>query len=309
MASEVIHDQRHSSLVAAAAQLPFVQRFLTSSNFLLHTLDCFVMLSQVEMKKLNSNIYICASEHTFNFSLSSVLLIKSLAQKRGFLFCSQIGGCESIRDIRQSKVIGVDAIECGFVESVFAYKKLCNSVNATWSSSNTLALDMKQPNALFLTIHRISAIEGFIDILAYHQEKKPLHHLIPVLDRRSIAKDIYEIQGENFDLVDYEDDLNQKLSNYEVLRSASIGVSGGMTSASVNKIINTGLKPSYIKTGLFILKIQNAGVGEIKHSVESLQLTEAIILEALRAANLDQFNFSSRRQTRLLLELMGKEGV
>ena len=43
----------------------------------------------------SNTVYMAASQHTFNFSLSELLLIKKLRHEK-VLTCSQLGGCESI---------------------------------------------------------------------------------------------------------------------------------------------------------------------------------------------------------------------
>ena len=77
------------------------------------------------MNKINDHlITVNGSEHIYNFGLSDVLFLRNYSRKCGHSFSSNIGGCESIRDIKQAKSIKADSIECGYIESLFAYTKL-----------------------------------------------------------------------------------------------------------------------------------------------------------------------------------------
>ena len=77
-------------------------------------------------------IYVNASEHIYNFHFSEVLYLRNFARNHNYGFTSLIGGCESLRDIDQSKLLFADAIECRFIESEFAFYKLCNTLSTVY---------------------------------------------------------------------------------------------------------------------------------------------------------------------------------
>ena len=51
-------------------------------------------------------------------------MLRNYSRVKGFKYCSQIGGSESIRDIQEAKNIDADAFEFQIVESLFSISKI-----------------------------------------------------------------------------------------------------------------------------------------------------------------------------------------
>ena len=98
-------------------------------------------------------IYINASEHVYNFHFSEVLYLRNFARMHNYGFTSLVGGCESLRDIQQSKLLFVDAIECRFIESEFSFYKLVTTLRSVYDDIDPI--DSK----LFLCLDTCESVE------------------------------------------------------------------------------------------------------------------------------------------------------
>jgi hypothetical protein len=251
-------------------------------------------------------IFMAASQHAFNFSLSELLLIKKIASQKGYLTCSQLGGCESIRDLREANALRFDALECSYVESSFAYQKLLQAISTCWVRSHILetSTPTSMPSTIFLNCHSFDSIKTMSSIIEMHNNSTYHTSIIPVIDRRSLIKNSFSLNTENFDVVDYEEYITSRLAQANLFYGAPFCVSGGITPNSVSKLILDGIFPKYIKTGLFIFEMSESESDLFSKTIEALQMTESIVLEVLKAISHDQYTYSSNRQHRLLLELM-----
>ena len=254
----------------------------------------------------SNTVYMAASQHTFNFSLSELLLIKKIASRKGFLTCSQLGGCESIRDIREANILKFDALECSHVESSFAYQKLMQGISSCWLSNDFSceSNNSSMPNIIFLNTHSFDSIKIMASIVEEHNTNEYSSSLIPIIDRRGLIKNHFSISTDNFDVADYEEFIIKSLKKNNLFKLRPFCISGGITAQSVAKLISNNIIPSYIKTGLFIFQMRDLNLELIKQKIEALQMTESIVLEILKAISYDQYTYSSNRQHRLLLEFM-----
>ena len=260
----------------------------------------------------SDSVYIAASQQTFNFSLSELLLNKKIASQKGYLTCSQLGGCESIRDIREANTLKFDALECSYVESPFAYQKLMQGISSCWDSSDFVG-ELKSsalPNIIFLNSHSFDSIKIMTSIIEEHNKNEYPCSLIPIIDRRGLIKNFFSMSTDHFDVSDFEDLILTSLKKSNLFGGQPFCISGGITAKSVGKLISHGIYPKYIKTGLFIFELCDFDLGLIKQKIEMLQMYESIVLEILKAISHDQYTYSNSRQHRLLLELMSvKEEV
>ena len=250
-------------------------------------------------------IFMNSSEHSFNFSFTEILLIKNIAKKKNYELCTQLGGCESIRDIQQAKTVGAKAVECRFVETLFSYKKLINSLEP-------FCLDM-QANVthpleyIFLEINTLQSINDMKEILEFHNLRNSSYKLIPVLERRSIAKDRFSITSDSFELSTYEEALNSEIQDFSFLNQYNFCISGGVTGISIEKLLKLGLAPKYIKTGLFTFGLVNPENRNLSTIIEYYQMLESIALDMVKHDLSDKYNYVSSRQHRLFGELLEKK--
>ena len=73
--------------------------------------------------------YLNASEHQLNLSFSEILFLRDFCRSNDIMFCSTMGGCESIRDLQESKYLGAEATEYPYIESQFALAKIFTALD------------------------------------------------------------------------------------------------------------------------------------------------------------------------------------
>ena len=62
-------------------------------------------------------------------SLDEVLFLKELATRTSMSLTIKIGGCEAIKDMQETKSIGIDTIVAPMIESPYAFKKFINAAD------------------------------------------------------------------------------------------------------------------------------------------------------------------------------------
>ena len=279
-------------------------------------------LRKTALIKSVGSIFLNGSEHTYNFSLPETLMLRDYSSNNGYSFCYQIGGCESVRDIQQSRIVGSDALECFFIESRFAYSKLLNSIHKVYGA--TMAIDSEadlhgQASAsrltVFAVINTLQSLDTVDDILRCHKDQSPSFELVPVIDRRSLIKEMNNIDNNRFFIDAYEKSLNQKLCSYKWSSDGTnFGIMGGITGKSVMNSLDQGICSSYVRTGLFTLKfmsniIQDFASAELEISSAILKMnqSEAYLLETLGYNLTSRYNKASHRQHHIIQYLFNSD--
>ena len=179
------------------------------------------------------NIFIHASEHEFLLSSSEILMLRNYARSRKFRYCSQIGGSESIRDIQEAKNIDADAFEFKIVESLFSISKIIQALQKTYSD----CLEELASKYIFINISNRESLNLLKNLKTY---KLPNYlketKIIINYDRRSLVKYFYKLKNNNFEVLNYESDINKLIfdSHKQIINNSYlISISGGMTSQSL----------------------------------------------------------------------------
>ena len=167
-----------------------------------------------------------------------------------------IGGAESIRDLQESKNIFADAFEFPMIESLFAIKKIFIALNKVFTNDN-YSLKNK---FIFINIASIDGLQLLEDlnnlILPEYLTKK---NIIFNFDRRSITKSIGLVKSENFEMENFEEEINSLILNkvnFIEKRSFRFSVSGGIKEKSFKFMKEMGLSPDFYKNRSFYYQIK-----------------------------------------------------
>ena len=253
------------------------------------------------------NIFIHASEHAFLLSSSEILMLRNYARSKKFMYCSQIGGSESIRDIQEAKNIDADAFEFKIVESLFSISKIVQALQKTYSDS----LGVLASKYIFINIANQESLNLLKNLKFYNlpnclKETK----LIINYDRRSLIRYFYKLKNNNFEVSDYESDINELIftSHKEIINNSFlISISGGMTSKSLENLFKTEISFDLIKTGLFSIKINQESIIDLKNYLIQYQSLEAKLLNIMSNSINNKSNYLEKRKIDLkdfLLDLI-----
>ncbi len=245
------------------------------------------------------NIFIHASEHSFLLSSSEILMLRNYARSRKFKYCSQIGGSESIRDIQEAKNIDADAFEFKIVESLFSISKIIQALKKTYSD----CLEELGSKYIFINISNKESLNLVKNLKTYKfpnylKETK----IIINYDRRSLVKYFYKLKNNNFEVLNYESDINKLIfdSHKEIIHNSFlISISGGMTSKSLENLFKTEISFDFIKTGLFSIKVNQETLDKLKNYLIQYQSLEAKLINIMSNSINNKSNYLEKRKIHL----------
>ena len=245
------------------------------------------------------NIFIHASEHEFLLSSSEILMLRNYARSRKFKYCSQIGGSESIRDIQEAKNIDADSFEFKIVESLFSISKIIQALQKTYSD----CLEELASKYIFINISNKESLNLVKNLKTYKfpnylKEKK----IIINYDRRSLIKYFYKLKNNNFEVSDYESDINKVIfdSHREIIDdSFLISISGGMTPKSLESLFKTEISFDFIKTGLFSIRVYQESKIDLKNNLIQYQSLEAKLINTMSNSINNKSNYLEKRKIHL----------
>lgn len=228
--------------------------------------------------KPNLEIYLNSSEHIYDLSFSDILMLSNYARLNHFKLCSMIGGSESIRDLQESKNLFSEAYEFPMIESIFAISKIFNALEKIYSG-NLYALSNIN---IFINISSIMGLNLFkelnkLDIPAIFNRR----NIIFNFDRRLLAISKGYVKNNHFELSDIEDLVNSLIEDFLLQikkENFNSSISGGITKESIVKIWGSDLKPTFIKTGLFTVKLKNSRSELLKCIYELQELEKKLLM-------------------------------
>lgn len=97
--------------------------------------------------------------------LEELLRLKEISMTAGLGLNLKIGGCESVRDIIEAQIVGVNCIVAPMVESAYALRKYLQAVNKVFSGANRDSLEV------YCNIETVTAVENFDDMLGVPEVK------------------------------------------------------------------------------------------------------------------------------------------
>lgn len=244
-------------------------------------------------------IYVNASEHIYSFHFSEVLYLRNFARNHSYGFTSLVGGCESLRDIEQSKLLFVDAIECRFIESKFSFYKLCNTLRAVYKDFESDVLPK-----LFLWLDTCESVKILPSLREIADEVLPSLRIIPIFNRRDLAIDMFDLNTQDFEVDTYFEPINDLINSYsDVL--PEFGISGSITPDSLQKLFSITIRPKYLRLGIFTLTMDEITSNEELFSkVYKLHYQETLILDSIRVSLNQRHELIAARQQHLMNYLL-----
>ncbi len=225
--------------------------------------------------------YLNASEHQFNLSFAEVLLLRDYCRTSGTMFCSTMGGCESIRDLQESKYLGAEATEFPFVESLFSISKIFSAFDKVYLNDKKKLNNYK----FFINIGSKNGIEMLLDA---NEIKIPeflnKRNLVFTFDRIKLARDFFLLKTNKINLNKYEDQLNKEISEaVKVINKEGFSccISGGINKTSFKKLFESINNIEFIKTGLFTVKISELSFDQFSRVIKTCQSNEAKLLNLM----------------------------
>jgi len=94
-----------------------------------NTLECRMVDALKELKEKYGAISVRAEFEAEGTRLEELLRLKEICMKAGVGLTLKIGGCESIRDMLEARIVGVNYLVAPMVESAYALRKYLQAVN------------------------------------------------------------------------------------------------------------------------------------------------------------------------------------
>lgn len=243
-------------------------------------------------------IFLNASEHVYNVHLSEVLYLRNYSQRLGYRFSSRIGGCESLRDIQQAKLLRADCIECSMVESLFAFTKLYHALLSVFIESNDCLPD------LHLLIETTQSAAVLPEIIEWANAQDYSINIVPIFDRRKLLKSIIGFYSEDFEVEEYDHQISCFITTALDTLEIKYGISGGINNDCLSKILCPESSVTFIKLGLFSINLDSdlmrLDSSALNSLVYNLQLKEASILNSLATTMQTKQSLISLRQSHLM---------
>tara|TARA_Y100000739_G_C20588424_1_gene456576 strand:+ start:351 stop:1058 length:708 start_codon:yes stop_codon:yes gene_type:complete len=234
-------------------------------------------------------------------------MLRNYSRFKKYNYCSQIGGSESIRDIQEARNIDADAFEFQIVESIFSISKIMQALQKTYYDD----LSELSSKYIFLNISNNSSLDLLNELKNFKiPDFLKNENIIINFDRRSLVKSIYKLKDNDFEVKEYEDEVNKLISYYikKIHRNHFlISISGGITYESLIKLLNMKITFHYIKTGLFSVKIYNEDKIKIKNTLFSYQSLETKLINILSSSITNKTNYLENRKkhlTKYLVDLL-----
>ena len=240
--------------------------------------------------------YLNSCEHELNLTFHEILLLRNFCWTNGIMFCSSIGGCESIKDLEKSRSLGAEAIEFPIVESKYSLIKIFSSIEKVFLNKQKFIKQYK----LFINIGTLNGINILYDIKDFVLPNNlKEHNVVFIFDRVDIAKDIYsaddnknEINKNYIQVNKYISDAIGKLNN----QGFSHCISGGINYESLKIFDQNNLnKPKFIKFGLFTIVNSNNKIIDLMNIINQLKAAESKLLNLILNALIQKENFLKDR--------------
>lgn len=112
-----------------------------------------------ELKELHGAVSVRAEFEAEGTKLEELLRLKEISATAGLGLTLKIGGCESVRDILEARVVGVNHLVAPMVESAYALRKYLQAVN------KFLLPEEKESVEILCNIETATAVNGFDEML------------------------------------------------------------------------------------------------------------------------------------------------
>tara|TARA_Y100000589_G_C27198691_1_gene648280 strand:- start:332 stop:1102 length:771 start_codon:yes stop_codon:yes gene_type:complete len=253
----------------------------------------------------NKEIFLNSSEHDFEITFAEDLMLRNYSRLNNFYFCKMIGGPESIRDLQDSKNIFADALEFPMIESLYAIKKIFIALKKVFIK-DIYSLKNK---FIFINISSINGLKFLEDLNKLNLPKfLTKENIIFNFNRRSITKSIGLVTSEEFEMENFEKEINLLILNkinYIKKKSFRFSVSGDITKKSFRFMREMHLSPDFVKTGLFTIK-SNSENDQIFKEISYSQSLELRVMRQIKECLIYKYNNLNIRELNLINYLENK---
>lgn len=118
-----------------------------------------------ELKDEYGAISVRAEFETEGTKIEEVLRLKEVTSRAGLGLTVKIGGCESLRDLIEAKIVGVQSLAAPMIESPFAMKKYVQAVNKIYAADELEELE------ILINLETKTAMQRLDQILAVDEMK------------------------------------------------------------------------------------------------------------------------------------------
>lgn len=125
----------------------------------MNTLECKMLDVLKELKEKHGAISVRAEFEAEGTKLEELLRLKEICMMADLGLMLKIGGCESIRDMIEAKIVGVDYIVAPMVESAYSLQKYLHAIK------NLFFNDEENGVEVLCNVETIDAIQNFDEML------------------------------------------------------------------------------------------------------------------------------------------------
>ena len=248
----------------------------------------------------NNTVFLNASEHLFGLGISETLMLRNYSHLNNLLFCSMMGGSESIRDLQEARNLGVDAYEFPLVESFFSMEKIFLALEKVFSEN----IKLLSNQTIFIDI---ASIDGLNIVSNIRQLELPTFlsnsNIVFNFNRRLLVKSCNQLTTNSYEVSDYEMEINNTIlditNNLSKLRYPW-SISGGIREESLLQLNDLNLKPNFIKTGMFTLSTTDTPLAILSKRILNFQSIEAKLLNLMNNSLHFKNNYLNQRQMHMM---------
>jgi len=125
----------------------------------MNALECRMVEALKELKEEYGAISVRAEFEAEGTRLEELLRLKEICMKSGLGLTLKIGGCESMRDMLEARVVGVNYLVAPMVESAYALRKYLQAAGRVFSSEE------REGTEILCNIETVAAINELDEIM------------------------------------------------------------------------------------------------------------------------------------------------
>jgi hypothetical protein len=125
----------------------------------MNTLEKKMLLLLKELKESYNSISIKTEFEAEGTNVEEILRLKDITMQAGLGLTMKIGGCEAVRDILESRIIGVNNLAAPMIESAYALRKFLQVVEKLFPLEERIHME------ILCNIETITAVKNLKEIL------------------------------------------------------------------------------------------------------------------------------------------------
>lgn len=131
----------------------------------MNSLENKMVETLIDLKK---NYHVCSVKAEFEAegtSFEEALRLKNITNKAGLDLTIKIGGCEALKDMYETKIMGAKSIVAPMVETSYALKKFINATKTAFNEEERKNIEF------FINIETITGYKNFDEIINSQETK------------------------------------------------------------------------------------------------------------------------------------------